>query len=61
MLASSVRSKGCCGAFEGCLLVTTIPSLMGENWIKFYPVGNYRGKLLMISEGEILYNGDTKD
>ena len=42
------------------LLVTTIPDLTGENWIKFHPIRNYRGKLLMISEGELLYNGDIE-
>jgi len=50
------REKGIDVAF----LVTTIPNLTDETWMEFRPTGNYRGKLLMISEGELLYNGDTK-
>jgi len=48
------REKG-----EGlALLVTTVPRLTPENWVEFSPGRRYRGKLLMISDGELLYNGD---
>jgi len=40
------------------LLVTTVPNLTSEDWVSFAPTGRHRRKLLMISDGELLYNGD---
>jgi len=40
------------------LLVTMVPNLTPENWVRFSPTRRHRGKLLMISDGELLYNGD---
>mgnify|MGYP000135472103 FL=1 len=44
--------------FEKAIIVTTIPRLTDEDWIVIRARNPYRGKLLMFSEGELLYNAD---
>jgi len=44
--------------YEKAVIVTTVPRLTAEEWITIRPRSGRRGKLLMISEGEILYHGD---
>ncbi|MHA1607340.1 MAG: class II glutamine amidotransferase [Candidatus Freyarchaeota archaeon] len=41
------------------ILVTTINGLTREAWTKFFPIRG-RGKLLVMSEGELLYNIETQ-
>jgi len=45
--------------YEKAIIVTTVPNLTDENWIVIGPRSGHRGKLLMFSEGELLYHGDT--
>ncbi len=44
--------------YEKAAIITTIPNLTSESWITIKVGRGYRGKLLMFSEGELLYNGD---
>jgi len=45
--------------YDRAIIVTTVPNLTNEEWITVRPRRNHRGKLLMISEGELLYNADV--
>ena len=45
--------------YEKAIIATTVPDLTDEEWIEIRPRDNFRGKLLMFSEGELLYHGDV--
>ncbi|MEX0568570.1 MAG: class II glutamine amidotransferase [Candidatus Njordarchaeota archaeon] len=44
--------------YDRAIIITTVRDLTNEDWIEIRVRPGYRGKLLMLSEGELLYNGD---